>query len=132
MSDRRFPMEQIAVFAELVDTIDEVLWVRDLVEERLLYVSPAFERIWGRPVADLLRSPSLWMETIHPDDREKVVSAVVSNARAGVDRVEYRIVRPDGAVRTIQDRAYPIRNAKGAVYRMAGVAEDITDRRKPE
>jgi len=129
MSDRRYLMEHLAVFSELVDNIDEVLWMRDLVEERLLYVSPAFARIWGRPVDDLLRSPALWMESIHPEDRERVVSAVVTNARMGVDHVEYRIVRPDGKIRWIRDRAYPVRNSKGVIYRMAGVAEDVTDRR---
>ena len=123
--------QRLSVLLDLVNHIDEVLWIRDLDEERILYVSPAFAKVWGRPVESLLISPQVWVESIHPDDRERVLSAAMNQARSGVDHIEYRIVRPDGSVRRVHDRSYPIRNAQGKVTRLAGVVEDITDRPTP-
>jgi PAS domain S-box-containing protein len=97
----------------------------------MLYVSPAFERVWGVPVGELLANPSLWLESVHPDDRPGVQHAVATQAGGGYDR-EYRIVRPDESIRWIRDRAFPVRNAQGGVYRIVGVAEDITERRRLE
>jgi PAS domain S-box-containing protein len=118
---------RLEVLLELLGALDEVLWIRDLVEERILYVSPAFEKLWGRPAETLLATPRVWVESIHPDDRERVLSKAMVQAREGVDHLEYRIVRPDGTVRRVHDRSYPIRNAKGKIYRLAGLVEDITD-----
>ncbi len=120
--------ERLTVLLDLVDHIDEVLWIRDLAEERILYVSPAFAKVWGRPVETLLATPQVWVESIHPDDRERVLSAAMNQAREGVDHIEYRIVRPDGSIRRVHDRSYPIRNDKGRVTRICGVVEDISDR----
>lgn len=122
--------ERLAVLLDLVGAIDEVLWIRDLIEERILYISPAFAKLWGRPPETLLTTPQVWVESIHPEDRERVLSAAMNQARTGVDHIEYRIVRPDGSVRWVHDRSYPIRNEKGKVHRLAGVVEDITDRRR--
>jgi len=120
--------QRLSVLLDLVNHIDEVLWIRDLAEERILYVSPAFAQVWGRPVESLLTSPQVWVESIHPEDRERVLSAAMNQAREDVDHIEYRIVRPDGSIRRVHDRSYPIRNAQGRIYRLAGVVEDITDR----
>jgi PAS domain S-box-containing protein len=118
---------QASYLSEIAGHIDEVLWLRDLVEERILYVSPAFARLWGISVESLLSSPRVWVESIHPDDRERVLSAAMGEAREGVDRQVYRIVRPDGTLRRVHDRSYPVRNAKGKIHRLAGVVEDITE-----
>jgi len=120
--------ERLAVLRDLIEHIDEVLWIRDLAEERILYVSPAFAKVWGRPVETLLTTPQVWVESIHPDDRERVLSAAMNEARQGVDHIEYRIVRPDGSIRRVHDRSYPIRDAKGKILRLCGVVEDLTDR----
>jgi len=122
--------EHLQLLLELLGHIGEVLWLRDLKEERLLYVSPAFAAIWGRSVETLLNSPRVWIESIHPADRDRVLSAALNEARSGKnDRLEYRVVRPDKKVRWVYDRAYPVRNAQGEIYRLAGVAEDITEQR---
>jgi PAS domain S-box-containing protein len=92
-------------------------------------VSPAYETIWGRTCASLYASTgSEWLDTIHPDDRARVDHAVRSRASGTYDEV-YRIVRPDGAVRWIRDRGFPVRDGDGRTLRFAGVAEDVTDRR---
>jgi len=118
---------EFQMLREIVESVGYVFWLRDLKEERILYASPAFERIWGRSVERLLESPRTWMDSIHPEDREQVLSAALVDARIAQDAKRYRIVRPDGSVRWIEDRAYPVRNGRGEVYRLAGVARDVTD-----
>ena len=124
------PPELGNLLRQIADSLKEVLWLRDLGEERILYVSPSFATVFGRPVESLLAAPRVWIDAIHPDDRERVMSAVLNEARSGDDLMEYRIVRPDGTVRLLRDRSYPVRNAKGEVYRLAGLVEDITDRKR--
>ncbi len=118
--------DPLLLLRELAEQLGAVLWLRDLKEERIVYVSPAFEKVFGRTAQQLLASPRIWVEAIHPDDRERVLSAAMNEARLGEDAIEYRIVKPDGSVRRVRDRAYPIRNATGQIVRLAGVAEDIT------
>ncbi|MCU0789381.1 MAG: PAS domain-containing protein, partial [Verrucomicrobia bacterium] len=96
-----------------------------------LFVSTAYEEIWGRTCESLYTDPQSWLESIHPDDREEVRQATMRGTKGGFD-VEYRILRPDGTTRWIQDRGFPVRNASGVVYRVAGVAQDISDRRRAE
>jgi PAS domain S-box-containing protein len=120
--------EQLQTLLQMHSGLGVVLWLRDLKEERLLYVSPAFEKIWGRPVETLLANPRIWIESMVPEDRAKVMSKALNEGRSGgPDSVEYRIQRPDGTIRRIRDRAYPILNALGKVVRLAGMAEDVTD-----
>jgi PAS domain S-box-containing protein len=63
-------------FRQMADAIHEVIWFTALEPERVLYVSPSFERIWGLPVEDLYRNPRLWTETIHPEDRDRVTNTL--------------------------------------------------------
>jgi PAS domain S-box-containing protein len=96
--------------------------------EKLLYVNPAYASIWGRSLESLRRQPRSFMEAIHPEDREHAV-AVLEGHRVQGFELEYRVVRPDGSVRWVHDRGFPVKNPSGEVYRVAGVAEDITERR---
>lgn len=93
----------------------------------MIYVSPAYEEVWGRTCQSLYENPRNWMEAIHSEDRERVSKAFFGGAaEKGFDE-EYRIVRPDGSVRRIRDRGFPIRDDQGRVHRIAGLAEDITE-----
>jgi len=118
---------------EMAANIREVFWVFDWRAEQVIYASPAYEEIWGRSLQDLYDRYEQWRESIHPDDRQ---AATESFARVvetgGGEPREYRIVRPDGTVRWISDRAYAVRDADGAVTHVTGVAEDITERRRAE
>jgi PAS domain S-box-containing protein len=118
-------------FRQLADAIDDVFWLTDASKRQMIYVSPAYARIWGRPCEQLYAEPQSWLDAVHPDDVDRVRAAVPSQAQ-GAFELEYRIVRPDGAVRRINERAFPVRNAAGMVYRIAGVASDITSRRELE
>jgi PAS domain S-box-containing protein len=119
-------------FRQLAEHIREVFWVYGITEERLLYVSPAYEDIWGRSAQNLLEWPLDWIEAVHPDDRSRAHAAHVAKLESGRLDEEYRIVRPDGAVRWIRDRGFPVRDAAGHIYRIAGLAEDITARKLAE
>ncbi len=112
-------------FRQLAESIDEVFWLTTPAKDEMLYVSPAYERIWGRSCAALYANPGAWLEAIHEDDRARVRAALPAQAEGGYD-VEYRIVSASGAVRRIRDRAFPVRDAQGRVQRIAGVAQDVT------
>ncbi|MBI3569827.1 MAG: EAL domain-containing protein [Gammaproteobacteria bacterium] len=116
-------------FRQLTDHIHEVFWLTDPNKNQMLYISPAYEAIWGRRCESLYADPRSWLDAIHPEDRERVLHAALTDQASGRYTVEYRILRPDGAERWILDRAFPVRNTGGDVYRIAGIAEDITERK---
>ena len=117
-------------FREVVQNIGEVFWMRSIDKNEVLFVSAAYETIWGRSCAELYASPHSWLEAVHPDDRTRVADASQTKLCDGTYHEEYRIIRPDGAIRWINDRAFPVRDGEGRVYRIAGVAKDITVRRE--
>ncbi len=119
-------------FRQLAENIDEVFWIADRRHDALLYVSPAFAKVWGRSCEAVLAAPRVWMDSIVPEDREPVRAWNAEVPERGARVVEYRIQRPDGEVRWIRDRASPVRDPAGQVYRLVGVAEDITERRQLE
>ncbi|HXG45552.1 MAG TPA: PAS domain S-box protein [Gemmatimonadales bacterium] len=119
-------------FRELTETIQEVFWISDPGKTRILYVSPAYEKVWGRTRESLYTSRQSWLDSIHPDDRERVLPVLAGPDPVGRYDEEYRILRPDGGVRWIRDQAFPVRGAGGAVERIVGVARDITDRKAAE
>lgn len=110
----------------IIASVQDVLWSR-APDDRLLHIAPFVEEICGFPRAELFQRPGLWRELIHPDDRQHVARAWSQLHAAGVFDVEYRIVRRDGKVRWIHDRAHLV-CADGIPQRIDGVARDITDR----
>lgn len=111
---------------QITDNIHEVFFMRDLGSDRLSYVSPAYAAIWGRPVQALYDNPLDFVRSVHPDDREQVKAGLAAQRENGYSWQEYRIVRPDGMVRWIRSRTFPVRDQQGRIYRIAGVAEDVT------
>ncbi len=118
-------------FRELAEAIGAVFWLTDRRKKQIIYVSPGYEQVWGRPCAQLHANALDWFDAIHPEDRDRVAKSVPRQETGGYDE-EYRIVRPDGSIRWIHDRAFPVRNQAGEVYRIAGMAEDITARKQIE
>jgi PAS domain S-box-containing protein len=114
-------------FRQLTENINEVFWLRSPDLKQLLYVSPMFEKVCGRTRESLYASgPEL---VVHPEDRAWVVETM-ENLAGREFEIEYRIVTKDGEVRWLRDRGFPIRNPSGQIYRVGGVAEDITERKK--
>ena len=124
--------ESEARFRQFAENITEVFWMTDPGKQQILYISPAYARIWGRSCEALLASPQSWLEAIHPEDRERVREAAFTKQTTGEFDEQYRVMRPDGSLRWIRDRAYPVRGEDGKVYRVVGVAEDITRRKQTE
>ena len=119
-------------FRQIAETIDEVFWVADPNITKMLYISPAYERVWGRSTASLYENPRSFLESIHSDDRERALAILELQKSGQSFDHEYRIVRPDGALRWIWDRGFPVRDAAGQVTRYVGVAVDITERKLAE
>lgn len=122
-------------FRQLAENIADVFWLDTGDLRRTLYVSPAYEKIWGRSCQSLLKDPTTWRKAIHPEDHEPAFAAMNRWVKSGMHDTyscEYRIKRPDGGWRWIFNRAFPIRNASGEVYRIAGIAKDITERKALE
>jgi len=119
-------------FRQIAENIHEVFWLTDAAKSEMLYVSPGYELIWGRSRDALHRSPQSWIDAVHPEERDRVYRAALELQTVGRYDLEYRVVRPDGTVRWIHDRAFPVRDESGAIYRVAGVAEDITAQKQAE
>jgi PAS domain S-box-containing protein len=119
-------------FRQMAESITEVFWMTDPDKNQILYVSPAYEKIWGRSRQSVYEQPTTWLDAVHPDDRQRVERAVRTQQILGGYDEEYRIIQPDGSVRWIRDRAFPINDAEGHVYRVTGIAEDITERKLAE
>lgn len=118
-------------FRQLAENIQEAFWLADRHQNQMLYLSPAYETIWGRPRDEFYSQRIHFLETLHPDDRARI-EAALSQQQVGGYSQEYRILRPDGTVRWIRDKAFPVHNDAGEVYRVAGIAEDITERKQAE
>lgn len=112
-------------FRQISETVSEVFWMTDPAKQTMLYVSPAYERVWGRSVASLYADATSFLDAIHPGDRERVAGALANQTIGDYDET-YRVVRPDGTVSWVRDRAFPVRDADGHVVRVTGIAADIT------
>jgi PAS domain S-box-containing protein len=118
-------------FRQISDNIQEGLWLTQPNQHLAIYVNQAYVSLWGRSAESLMAEENAFVESIHPEDRERVIVGLPSQFEGNYE-VEYRIIRPDGAVRWVRDRAFPIRDEQGKVYRMAGISEDITARKELE
>jgi PAS domain S-box-containing protein len=119
-------------FHQLAQNIEGYFWLNATDDSQMYYMSPGYEKVCGRSCQSLYECPESWTDVIHPGDRERVLAVARVPLGEAARELEYRIVRPDGAVRWIRDRAFPVRNSAGEVYRVAGFGEDITERKQAE
>ncbi len=119
-------------FRQLAENIDAVFWLKDVSENRVSYVSPAYKKLWGLNPQELYQGQQAWVDRIHPEDRESTDRAFHEKAVAGQFDEEYRIILPDGSIRWVRDRCFPLRDETGEIYRFAGIAEDISERKQAE
>jgi PAS domain S-box-containing protein len=116
-------------FRQMAENIQDVFWMSNADLTKIEYVSPAYETIWGRTCASLYENPRSFLEGIHEEDRERVVKTLDLTKEF---EIEYRVVQPNGAIRWILDRGFPVCDDFGQVYRSVGVARDITERKRTE
>lgn len=116
---------------QLTENIREVFFLTTPDFSQMIYISPVYQEVWGRSTKSLYEQPSSWLESIHPEDRDRVIQALHKQSLGEANfQEEYRIVRPDGSVRWMGVRAFPVVNEAGITIRIAGIAEDITERQR--
>lgn len=118
-------------FYQIAENIREVLWLATPGLKQMIYVNPMYEKIWGLPVESLYADPTSSIKAIHPQDRDRVIAESEKNFQPDFN-LEYRIVRPDKSIRWVRSRVFPICDRSGDVYRIAGLMEDITQRKSSE
>jgi two-component system, sensor histidine kinase and response regulator len=119
-------------FRLITETIAEVFWMADVKIQRMFYISPSYERVWGRSRESLYKDPQSFLDAVHGEDRERVISNLeLQNTWQPFDH-EYRIIRPDGSIRWIWDRGFPAQGETGQITWYVGVAQDITERKRAE
>ncbi|MEB3294144.1 MAG: PAS domain S-box protein [Synechococcales bacterium] len=120
-------------FRELAENIEQIFWMYSVEEQRLIYISPACEKSLGFDQSTCYaRTWEDWLACIHPDDRIPVLKASRQPLRGKSVEMTYRLTTPHHGERWLLARAFPVRNAVGKIYRVAGIAEDITDRQEQE
>ncbi len=118
-------------FRQIAENIHEIFWMRDAEADIVLYVNPAYERIWGRSCESLYINPQSFLDGVHPEDKARVIANLENNIKKEFE-IEYRIVRPDDSVRWVWEHSFPVKNGLGKVYRRAVVTQDITERKRAE
>ncbi len=118
-------------FRQLAENIQEIFWIFSADGGPVVYISPAYERVFGRSCDSLYAAPNTFLEAVHPDDRERVRALISGRSRAAREE-EHRIIRPDGAVRWISTSAFGVVDESGTVFRVVGVSRDVTDRKLAE
>jgi two-component system, sensor histidine kinase and response regulator len=119
-------------FRELAEHIPEIFFVLDLDPLRMTYVSPVYEEVTGNSRQEIYEDPAAWIAAITEEDRERIKLEFAHSLLGNSVDMEYRIVRPDGSIRHIHTRAYPVRDSKGIPARIVGLAEDVTEQKRTE
>ena len=119
-------------FQQMADNIGQVFWMMDAQKRQIIYVSPAYEQVWGRSRESLYADVTSLIDAVHPDDRTRVLETIADPGNKEVQDNQYRINLPDGSIRWISDRVVPIRDETGNIYRFAGSATDITKQKQNE
>ncbi|MGC1403186.1 MAG: response regulator [Thermodesulfobacteriota bacterium] len=119
-------------FRQLAETIEEVFWMADIEIQRMFYVSPSYELVWGRSRKSLYDNPKSFLESIHPEDQSRVLSDLEVKKTGQPFDHEYRIIRFDGSIRWIWDRGFPVRSEREQVILYVGIASDISGRKRAE
>jgi PAS domain S-box-containing protein len=119
-------------FRQMAENIDDVFWMLDPSTDQLLYVSPAYRRLWGDAAPAPVPGSGHWAGHIHAEDEAAVETAYRALAGGTPYEIEYRIVRPDGDTRWVAERAFTVRDTRDRIYRLAGIVNDISERKANE
>lgn len=123
--------QEAEYFKQISENVDEGLWLIAPDQSRTIYVNRAYEEIWGYPAETIYNDGMIFIRSLHPEDRERMLELILKQ-REGQYDAEYRIVRPDGEIRWIRDVSFPIRDETGQVLRIAGISHDITEHKHLE
>ncbi|GEM_PF-2128905 len=126
--------EKEILFNEFAENIGSVLWRSTPNMDRMLYVSPAYEKIWGKSTASLYQKPHTWLDSIVPADRQKTADAFQRMIDQNMPHaaVTYKIVDANGSIRTIYDNGFPLKDKAGVIVARLGIATDVTEMYKSQ
>jgi PAS domain S-box-containing protein len=127
--------ENRQIFHQISENIAELLWVSSADVKKIYYLSPKYEEFWGLTCQSTYDDPSLWLERIHPDDRESLLQSMnrkIQGDFSSTDFPQFRVVHTDGSIRWLESRSFPVYNEQHEVTRLVGIIEDITQRKKEE
>jgi PAS domain S-box-containing protein len=119
-------------FRQMADNILEIYWMIDVETKHIVYVNRAFEAVTGRSCEVLRDNPSSYQELFHPEDRVRILARLDEAVQTGQFDEEFRIIRPDHAIRWVWVQGFPVRDTKGTVRRLVGTAQDVTIRKSAE
>ena len=132
ITQRKQAVEQLRykeqLFRQLTENIQDVFSIFDPVKQQQLYISPAYQRIWGRRCQDLYANPDTFLDAVHPEDFQRVRDVLSKKMQGECTDVEYRIYNQTEEIRSVRDRGFPIRDQYGKVYRIVNIIENISDR----
>jgi PAS domain S-box-containing protein len=119
-------------FLQLAEAIDSVFWMWDVELQRIVYVSPAYERLWGGNAQKLMNNPFDWLSIVLPEDRARVENLFLKRLDGASLDIEYRVIGPNEEIRWVHNRTYPLNDGSGKISRIIGLAQDVTERKKWE
>jgi two-component system, cell cycle sensor histidine kinase and response regulator CckA len=122
-------------FRQLAENINEFFWTVSPDWQQFIYVSPAYEKIWGRSAESLYDDPRSWLDSVVPEDRGLVMDYLRKKIMGDLSEIkfpEFRIVCPDHSVRWIQTYGFTVLNEQGEIYRIVGISKDVTGRKEAE
>nr|WP_315592009.1 response regulator [uncultured Cupriavidus sp.] len=120
------------LFRQLAEALADVVWILDPTSHRFLFVSPAFEGLWGRPAEAMKQDPMQWLRWLVPEDQPRMETEWKSMLRDGKLDTEFQLERPNGEIREVHMRAFPVRGADGQCLRVAGICQDVTRHNRAE
>lgn len=119
-------------FRQMAEHFEDVVWLSNKDLRKVLYINPAYERIFRRTCESVYERLESFIEAVHPEDRAGVERMIERIRNGDHAPNEYRVVWPDGSVRWILGRSFSMRNTEGEVNLVAGIAQDITDRKRAQ
>jgi len=122
--------ESAGMFRQLVENIREILFIVTPDPPRMVYINPMYEEVFGRPRQELYDRADAWIDSVFPDDHSHVLDIFEQSMRGTATNMEYRLNRPDGSVRWLHARSFPVEDSQGKLCRIVGIGEDITDRKR--
>ena len=117
------------LFRQLAENIRDVFFLLLPDQRRMAYINPAYEEVFGRSRQELYSHADAWIDFVHPEDRDLVRTVFAQSMQRVKTTMEYRIIPPDGSIRWIYARSFPVESSQGKSYRVVGIAEDIADRK---
>lgn len=133
LEDQQALRESRQIFHQISEHINELLWVSSADFSKLYYISPKYEEFWGLSCQSTYDDPALWLERIHPEDRESLLQSMnrkIQGDFSSTNFPQFRVVHTDGTIRWLESRSFPVYNERQQVTRLVGIIEDITQRKE--